>query len=118
MREFAAAHEAERLPVLVGGTGLYIRTLLDGIAPIPEFDPGIRAEVRALSVAEAYLALQQADSERAARLAPAASSRIARALEVIRSTPKPLGWWHAHMEVGIGVQLAPRPLLLIPPQPW
>src|SRR3546814_6192649 len=51
-REIAAAHEAERLPVLVGGTGLYIRTLLDGIAPIPEIDPGIRAEVRALSVAE------------------------------------------------------------------
>src|SRR3546814_18977566 len=43
-REIAAAHEAERLPVLVGGTGLYIRTLLDGIAPIPEIDPGIRAE--------------------------------------------------------------------------
>src|SRR3546814_5171106 len=59
-----------RLPVLVGGTGLYIRTLLDGIAPIPEIDPGIRAEVRALSVAEAYLALQQEDSESAARLAP------------------------------------------------
>src|SRR3546814_2407436 len=39
-REIAAAHEAERLPVLVGGTGLYIRTLLDGIAPIPEIDPG------------------------------------------------------------------------------
>src|SRR3546814_8920847 len=86
-----------RLPVLVGGTGLYIRTLLDGIAPIPEIDPGIRAEVRALSVAEAYLALQQEDSESAARLAPADSSRIARALEVIRSTRKPLGWWHAQI---------------------
>src|SRR3546814_10339139 len=78
--------------------GLYIRTLLDGIAPIPEIDPGIRAEVRALSVAEAYLALQQEDSESAARLAPADSSRIARALEVIRSTRKPLGWWHAHID--------------------
>src|SRR3546814_2520317 len=97
---------------------LYIRTLLDGIAPIPEIDPGIRAEVRALSVAEAYLALQQEDSESAARLAPADSSRIARALEVIRSTRKPLGWWHAHMEGGIGGEIALRPLLLLPPKPW
>src|SRR3546814_19381390 len=70
------------------------------------------------SVAEAYLALQQEDSESAARLAPADSSRIARALAVIRSTRKPLGWWHAHMEGGIGGEIALRPLLLLPPKPW
>jgi tRNA A37 N6-isopentenylltransferase MiaA len=41
-REIAAAHAAGRLPILVGGTGLYIRTLLDGIAPVPEIDPEVR----------------------------------------------------------------------------
>src|SRR5690606_26609451 len=52
-REIAAAHAEGRLPILTGGTGLYIRTLLDGIAPVPEIDLAIRTEVRALPVAEA-----------------------------------------------------------------
>ncbi len=47
----AAIHAEGRLPVLVGGTGLYLRTLLDGIAPVPDIDPAIRAAVRALPVA-------------------------------------------------------------------
>lgn len=42
-----------RLPILVGGTGLYMRTLLDGIAPVPEIDPHIRADIRALAVRDA-----------------------------------------------------------------
>lgn len=117
-REIAAAHEAGRLPVLVGGTGLYIRTLLNGIAPVPEIDANIRAAVRALPVADAYAALQLEDPESAARLAPADTSRIARALEVVRSTGKPLGWWHAHMEGGIGEAISLRPLLLLPPRSW
>lgn len=117
-REIEAAHDAGKLPVLVGGTGLYIRTLLDGIAPVPEIDPGIRATVRALPVAEAYGALQAEDPESAARLAPADTSRIARALEVVRSTGQPLGWWHRHMEGGVGAQIALRPLLLLPPREW
>lgn len=41
------------LPLLVGGTGLYLRTLLDGIAPIPEVDPKVRSAVRALPTSEA-----------------------------------------------------------------
>jgi tRNA dimethylallyltransferase len=54
----AEAHAAGRLPILVGGTGLYLRTLLDGIAPVPPIDPDIRAEARALPVAAAYDALR------------------------------------------------------------
>src|SRR5688572_25691050 len=48
------AHRLGSLPILVGGTGLYLRTLLDGIAPVPQIDPAIRAEVRALDVAWAH----------------------------------------------------------------
>ena len=44
-------HCEGRLPILVGGTGLYLRTLLDGIAPVPAIDPEIRADVRAPGVA-------------------------------------------------------------------
>ena len=48
--EIAQLHAERRLPILVGGTGLYLRTLLDGIAPVPAIDPEIRAEVRAAGV--------------------------------------------------------------------
>ena len=51
-REIAALHEENAVPILCGGTGLYIRTLLEGIAPVPEIDAEIRAQVRGLSQGE------------------------------------------------------------------
>src|SRR5690606_9340691 len=47
-REIADIQAAGGIPILVGGTGLYLRTLLDGIAPVPPIDPAIRKQVRAL----------------------------------------------------------------------
>lgn len=116
--EIAAAHAAEALPILVGGTGLYIRTLLDGIAPVPAIDPAIRAEVRALPVAEAYAALTREDPERAAALGPADTTRVARALEVIRSTGRPLGAWQEERSGGIGHTVSLRPVILMPERAW
>jgi tRNA dimethylallyltransferase len=110
--------QAERLPVLVGGTGLYIRTLLDGIAPVPEIDPAIRAVVRCLSVREAYAALSLEDQDAAARLSPTDTTRVARALEVIRSTGKPLTAWQQVLSGGIGDQVDLLPLILLPPRDW
>jgi tRNA dimethylallyltransferase len=116
--EIAKAHDAGRLPVLVGGTGLYIRTLLNGIAPIPEIDPTIRAAVRGMAVDAAYIALKQQDPDSAARLAPADTTRVQRALEVIRSTGHPLAYWHQRRTGGIGSQMQLRPLILVPPRDW
>jgi len=116
--EIAQAHEQGKLPILAGGTGMYIRTLLDGIAPIPEIDPDIRAEVRAMPVAEAHAALVRVDEASAARLAPADSARIARALEVIRSTGHSILWWRQQKEGGIGDAINLRPLVLLPPREW
>lgn len=116
--EISAAHAGGRLPILVGGTGLYIRTLLDGIAPIPDIDPGIRAAVRAMTVAAAHVALTAEDPAAAARLAPTDSTRVARALEVVRSTGCPLHAWQQHKEGGIGDQVALKPLILLPPRDW
>ena len=116
--EIADIHAAGAVPILVGGTGLYIRTLLDGIAPVPEIAPDIRAQTRALPVAEAHAALTLADPEAAARLHPADTTRIARALEVIRATGKPLSYWQAHMAGGIGAEVALAPLILLPPRDW
>ena len=109
---------AARMPVIVGGTGLYIRTLLDGIAPIPEIDPGIRAAVRRLEVGEAYAALRVEDSEAAAKLKPADSTRIARALEVIRATGHSLAHWQQLRSGGIADQITLLPLVLLPPRDW
>ena len=114
----AEAHAAGRLPILVGGTGLYIRTLLDGIAPVPAIDPAIRAEVRALPVAQAHRMLKLEDAEAAGRLRPSDTTRVARALEVIRSTGKPLAEWQHERRGGIGGSVALRPLILLPPRDW
>jgi len=112
--EIAALHKEGTIPIFVGGTGLYLRTLLEGIAPVPAIDPGIRDEVRTMSVEQAYAALLREDPERAALLAPADSSRIARALEVVRSTGRPLSEWQAHKEGGIGGDVALCPAILLP----
>ncbi len=104
-----------RLPILVGGTGLYLRTLIDGISPVPEIDPAIRAEVRAMPVAEAYAAL---DPAAAARLRPTDTTRVARALEVLRSTGRPLAEWQATRVGGIGDAYDATATVLLPERSW
>lgn len=116
--EIAAVQARGGLPVLVGGTGLYIRTLLEGIAPLPPIDPAVRRAVRALSVADAYAALCVEDPPRAAALAPADGQRITRALEVVRSTGRPLAHWQQQRSGGIADQVTLAPLILLPERQW
>ncbi|MET4665600.1 tRNA dimethylallyltransferase [Sphingomonas sp. PvP056] len=117
-REISASQAAGKLPVLVGGTGLYLRTLLDGIAPVPEIDPTIRAEVRALPVAAAHAALTALDPTAAGRLAAADTTRVARALEVVRSTGRPLAAWQAERSGGIAAKVAQAAVVLLPDREW
>jgi tRNA dimethylallyltransferase len=116
--EIEALHGEGRLPILVGGTGLYLRTLLDGIAPIPPIDPAIRAQVRAASVADNRVALEQIDPAAAARLGPTDTTRIARALEVVRSSGRPIAEWQAQKIGGIASMVSLKPLILLPPRDW
>ena len=117
-REIAVAHAAGRLPILAGGTGMYLRTLLDGIAPVPEIAPQVRAEVRALPVGQAHAALAREDPQAAAKLRPSDTTRVARALEVVRSTGRPLGEWQKERAGGISGGVALLPLILLPPREW
>jgi tRNA dimethylallyltransferase len=110
----AAVHADGAVPILVGGTGLYIRTLIEGIAEVPSIDPAVREEVRALEPAEAHTALAVEDPPRAALLHPNDRSRVARALEVIRSTGKPLAHWQRASAGGIGEDVALHPVILQP----
>ncbi|MCX8478117.1 MAG: tRNA (adenosine(37)-N6)-dimethylallyltransferase MiaA [Sphingomonas sp.] len=114
----AEAHHAGRLPILVGGTGLYLRTLIEGIAPVPEIDPAVRSAVRALPVAEAHAQLAAADPEAAARLNATDTTRVARALEVVRATGKPLAYWQKQRVGGIAEEIHLAPLILLPDRDW
>lgn len=116
--EIAAIHAAGRLPILVGGTGLYLRTLIDGIAPVPPIDPAVRKAVRAASTAENLAALTPLDPVAAASLNPGDTTRIARALEVVRSTGRTLRSWQSDKAGGIAGDVELRPLVLLPPRAW
>jgi tRNA dimethylallyltransferase len=117
-QEIADVHSNMGTPILVGGTGLYVRTLLEGIAPVPAIDPDVRARVRQAALDENRAKLQVFDGEAAARLNPADTSRTNRALEVILSTGRTLAEWHGQREGGIGEQVELRPLILLPPRQW
>ena len=108
------AHARGAMPILVGGAGLYLRTLLDGIAPVPEIDPTVRSAVRGLDTADAYAALLTEDPARAEVLNPADSTRVARSLEVVRSTGRTLAEWQGERRGGIGHLVALHPAILIP----
>ena len=117
-REIEKIHRDGPIPILVGGTGLYLRTLLDGIAPVPAIDPEVRERVRNVPVDENRSKLAALDPESAARLKPADTARINRALEVILSSGRTLGEWQKDREGGIGEEVELRPIILLPPRKW
>jgi tRNA dimethylallyltransferase len=114
----AEVQSKARIPILVGGTGLYIRTLLDGIAPVPAILPEVRRRVRSAPIEQNRAELEKLDPEAAARLNPGDSARIARALEVVISTGRTLVDWQSHREGGIGEKVSLKPLVLLPPRDW
>ena len=92
LREMAAITAAGRIPLLVGGTMLYYKALLDGLSPLPEADPQIRAQIeaeaQALGWAVLHQQLLQIDPVAGARIHPNDPQRLSRALEVYRITGK------------------------------
>jgi tRNA dimethylallyltransferase len=116
--EITDAISQGQLPLLVGGTGLYLQTLLNGIAPVPEIDPAIRKAVRAMPTEEAYAILKVEDMSAAEKLAPQDSTRIARALEVVRSTGRSLSDWQEDRVGGIADQHEVIGTILTPPRDW
>jgi tRNA dimethylallyltransferase len=88
---------AGRLPVIVGGTGLYVRSLLRGLDPAPPADPALRARLEETARAQGPAALHERlgalDPERAARLHPNDRVRVIRAIEKLGRGPSPEGSW-------------------------
>lgn len=90
---------AGRTPLLVGGTMLYFRALLGGLAELPAADPAIRAEIAALAAREGWEAVHRRlaalDPASAARIDPANRQRVQRALEVCVVSGRTLSSLHA-----------------------
>ena len=86
-----------KLPILVGGTGLYFRALIEGLAPMPGADPALRAAIAAEADAHGWAALHvqlaRIDPVAASRIHATDAQRIQRALEVHRLTGRPISHW-------------------------
>jgi tRNA dimethylallyltransferase len=98
LTEIRAALNAGQTPIIVGGTGFYLKSLLEGLSPIPE----VPEEVRILSedildrigISAFYDTLKEKDPETAAKLDPQNRQRLVRAWEVLAHTGKGLSYWH------------------------
>ena len=99
MAEIERAQGEGALPILVGGTGLYVRALLEGLAPVPAIPEAVRETVRTLYEREGSVGLHgrlaERDPEAAGRLEPGDSQRVMRAYEVIEATGRSLLAWQA-----------------------
>ncbi len=119
-KEVEAAFAAGRLPVVTGGTGMYLRALMHGLAPIPTVPDVIRAEVQqkldATGPQALHDELSEIDPETAARLAPGDSQRLIRAVEVFRATQRPLSQWLADGNRGALDDARFGVLVLMPPR--
>ena len=109
LKVIADIERAGRLPIVVGGTGLYFKALLEGIAEIPAVPAAIRESIRTRLSREGSRALHDElaarDPETADRLNPADGQRIARALEVFEATGVSLSAWQR--EATSGERLVP-----------
>lgn len=108
-----------KLPVVVGGTGLYLRTLMHGISPVPDIPEAVRAEARTrlerLGNAAFHAELAARDPVMAARLDASNSQRLARAWEVLEATGRSLAEWQALPMEG-GVPARYLTFALLPPR--
>jgi tRNA dimethylallyltransferase len=106
LRVMAEITARGHVPLLVGGTMLYFKALIEGLAELPPADPAMRAAIDAEAAARGWPALHAElallDPVTAARLAPSDAQRIQRALEVLRLTGKPLGdFWQRQPEAAL-----------------
>ncbi len=114
--EIDAAQVKGRLPIVVGGTGLYLRSLLHGLAPVPEIPANMRETAKqrlaALGKAAFHAELARRDPRMADRIRPSDPQRMVRAWEVMEATGRSLADWQAQQD-GPRPNDGPRFLTLI-----
>lgn len=113
LAEIECARNAGKLPIVVGGTGLYFDILTKGIADVPEISEDLRGRLREKQLREGnaviHALLREKDPEMADKLNEGDTQRLLRALEVVEETGIPLGDWH---------QKAPNGPVLVGPRLW
>jgi tRNA dimethylallyltransferase len=111
---------AQRPAIVVGGTGLYLKALLHGLAPVPEISAGMRKFARTrladLGPAALHGELAGLDPVMAARLRPTDRQRLLRAYEVIIATGRSLAAWQEAEPVRISLPARRLGLALVPPR--
>jgi tRNA dimethylallyltransferase len=121
LAEIAAAHAAGRLPILVGGTGLYFAALTRGLADIPPVEAAVRQAARErharLGGPAFHAELAARDPDSGARLQPGDTQRLLRAWEVLEATGRPLSHWQGAGRIGPPPELAFLSLVVDPPRP-
>ena len=119
LAEIEAARVAGRLPLVVGGTGLYLRALIEGLAAIPPIPATIRAEAaelyRDLGAGAFRARLAALDPEAANRLPAGDRQRLIRAYGVVRATGRTIGAWQAG--AGEAARYRFAKILMLPPRP-
>lgn len=93
--EIERARREGKLPILVGGTGMYIKALMEGLAEVPPIPDALRSQLAALDPEARYRRLQEKDAVMACRLKPGDTQRIRRALEVVEATGTSLAEWQS-----------------------
>jgi tRNA dimethylallyltransferase len=98
---------AGKRPMLVGGSGLYFRALLDGFDPLPPVDPGLRESLAARTLPDLIKHLQELDPEAVHRIDLKNPRRVARALEIVLQTGRPLveSWQSGKSQHACGILL-------------
>jgi tRNA dimethylallyltransferase len=118
LAEMAAATTARRLPIVVGGTGLYLRALAVGLAPVPEIPQAVRQKALALHGALGGVAFREhlagLDADSARQLHAGDTQRLVRAYEVVRATGIPIGAWRCRPHASAVYRFAT--VLLAPPR--
>ncbi|WP_019221512.1 tRNA (adenosine(37)-N6)-dimethylallyltransferase MiaA [Bartonella senegalensis] len=111
---------ASKSLIFVGGTGLYFRALLEGIAKVPYVPDAVRQKWRALLDKEGaeslYRQLVQVDTVLAEKISSHDGQRIVRALEVYEATNKKLSWWQKQKTTPLIAPYVAEKILLIPPR--
>jgi tRNA dimethylallyltransferase len=117
-RAVADARAQGRVPIIVGGSGLYFKALLEGLSPVPAADPEVRGYWRAQAAqrpsTELHAVLTARDPEMAARLMPTDPQRIVRALEVLESTGRSLAAWQRETGTPVLAEQETVRLLVLP----
>jgi tRNA dimethylallyltransferase len=120
LEEIRTAKASGRVPIVVGGTGLYLRALMEGLADIPPVPADIRARSRDLHASVGspglHALLAERDPETAARLKPGDTQRLLRAVEVLEATGRSITAWQSDPASGPPTGLRFLPIVVDPPR--